>query len=403
MTQDIFDFTRCQRPDGTFYGTGGVCRSGVQVGAREMKALKQAAANGNKRAEVAVKVVEGKMNKQQANAALREGAVKTPKKNQAAAKPVKEPKSKAKAPTPKTENKAAPKDQAKAQKVKEPEARKAKAKEAAAEMAAKTREAGYSPKDKKAKEDMGVRERISDKITRMRNEGKVEKEIGFKSEADIKRATYAQMARAKAAGDKKEIERIEKLNATRRAQMASNREFAKKLEKEVPAGTKVTVNDWGEVVMSSKVGRHKVDATFSPTRGFNYQIDGKYDTGSITSRRQQMQTALKVRNMWDATVRSLPTGQTIFTAAYDGDGDKATNARIKAYKRLGFSAPNMRLEGRMFATKTADGRMVNGNDEGFLAMKLDPDSVYFRESRQRQATQGDELAAWYGILFPWES
>jgi len=397
MTQDIFDFTRCQRSDGTFYGTSGVCRSGVQVGPREMNALKKAAAGGNKRAEVALKVVEGKMNKQQASAALKDGAVKTSKKDQAAAKPVKEPKPKAK--------KATPKDQAKATKV-EPsqskEARKTKAREAAAEMAAKTRE-GYSPKEKKAKEDMGIRERISDKITRMRNAGKVEEEIGFKSEADIKKASYAQMARAKAAGDKKEIERIERVNAARTAQMAANKDFARKLEKEVPAGTKVTVNDWGEVVMSSKVGRHKVDATFSPTRGFNYQIDGKYDTGSITSRRQQMQTALKVRNMWDATVRSLPTGQTIFTTAYDGDGDKATNARIKAYKRLGFSAPNMGLGGRMFATKTADGRMVNGNDDQFLSMKLDPDAVYFRESREKRATQGDELAAWYGILFPWES
>jgi hypothetical protein len=30
-----FDFSRCQRPDGTFYGTGGTCRKGDQVGARE--------------------------------------------------------------------------------------------------------------------------------------------------------------------------------------------------------------------------------------------------------------------------------------------------------------------------------------------------------------------------------
>jgi hypothetical protein len=31
----VWDFTRCQRPDGTFYGTSGTCRKGDQVGDRE--------------------------------------------------------------------------------------------------------------------------------------------------------------------------------------------------------------------------------------------------------------------------------------------------------------------------------------------------------------------------------
>ena len=29
--QDVYDFTRCMRPDGTFYGTGGQCKSGTEV------------------------------------------------------------------------------------------------------------------------------------------------------------------------------------------------------------------------------------------------------------------------------------------------------------------------------------------------------------------------------------
>lgn len=32
------DFARCQRPDGSYYGTGGVCRQGSSVGAKEKKA-----------------------------------------------------------------------------------------------------------------------------------------------------------------------------------------------------------------------------------------------------------------------------------------------------------------------------------------------------------------------------
>ena len=39
-----FDFARCQRADGTFYGTSGKCRSGDPVGAREVQAAKSAKA-----------------------------------------------------------------------------------------------------------------------------------------------------------------------------------------------------------------------------------------------------------------------------------------------------------------------------------------------------------------------
>ena len=35
-----FDFARCQRADGSFYGTGGVCRKGTQTGAKEKEAPK---------------------------------------------------------------------------------------------------------------------------------------------------------------------------------------------------------------------------------------------------------------------------------------------------------------------------------------------------------------------------
>lgn len=35
--QEALDFARCQRPDGSFYGTGGVCRKGTPAGAKEKK------------------------------------------------------------------------------------------------------------------------------------------------------------------------------------------------------------------------------------------------------------------------------------------------------------------------------------------------------------------------------
>lgn len=42
--EGYFDFARCQRADGTFYGTSGKCRSGDHVGAREVQAAKRAKA-----------------------------------------------------------------------------------------------------------------------------------------------------------------------------------------------------------------------------------------------------------------------------------------------------------------------------------------------------------------------
>ena len=40
--QQVWDFTRCQRADGTFYGTAGKCRSGSEVSAKQKEALAKA-------------------------------------------------------------------------------------------------------------------------------------------------------------------------------------------------------------------------------------------------------------------------------------------------------------------------------------------------------------------------
>ena len=71
---DILDFARCQRPDGSYYGTSGTCRKGTAVSAKEMKALKSAAKKGNKKAKAAVAVAEGKVTKKEAAKALAEAA-----------------------------------------------------------------------------------------------------------------------------------------------------------------------------------------------------------------------------------------------------------------------------------------------------------------------------------------
>lgn len=44
--QEALDFARCQRPDGSFYGTGGVCRKGSPTGAKEKEAPKGRKSSG---------------------------------------------------------------------------------------------------------------------------------------------------------------------------------------------------------------------------------------------------------------------------------------------------------------------------------------------------------------------
>jgi len=89
----VLDFARCQRADGSFYGTSGTCRKGTPVGPREMKALKKAAASGNKKAKAALDVVEGKKTKAQA---VKELGGEVTKKSAPTAKPKGESKKKAK-------------------------------------------------------------------------------------------------------------------------------------------------------------------------------------------------------------------------------------------------------------------------------------------------------------------
>ena len=39
-TEDFVDFARCQRPDGSYYGTSGQCRKGTPTGAKEKTATR---------------------------------------------------------------------------------------------------------------------------------------------------------------------------------------------------------------------------------------------------------------------------------------------------------------------------------------------------------------------------
>jgi hypothetical protein len=66
---EIYDFARCMRADGSFYGTGGKCRKGSDAGDKEKEAPKTA--GGRKRREAAEAKAAGAAERKAAGAEKR--------------------------------------------------------------------------------------------------------------------------------------------------------------------------------------------------------------------------------------------------------------------------------------------------------------------------------------------
>tara|TARA_R110001592_G_scaffold136980_1_gene354576 strand:+ start:1315 stop:2334 length:1020 start_codon:yes stop_codon:yes gene_type:complete len=287
---ETYEFARCQRPDGSYYGTGGQCRQGTQVGAKEKAALKKAAEGGNKKAAAALAVVEGKMTKAEAK-----------------------------------------------------------------------KELGYTPKEKPQEKKRNILQRAKDKLTGKGKKGNLD-EVGFSSKDQIKSMFEKRKAQLDRIDDPaRKAAALKRTNDQEKAALKahdSNKKFASDLKKELPSGVKTSINeDNGAIVMTSKVGKDTISAEFSPKTGWNYQVNGGYQAGTVTDRAQQVKVASQVRRMYDATVRAAPEGQVFNTSAYSQDGRGA--AREKAYQRLGFSKPNSK--DTMYAVKR-NGKMVPSNE-----------------------------------------
>jgi hypothetical protein len=69
---ETYDFTRCMRRDGTFYGTSGSCKTGSQAGAKEKKAPKTE--GGRKRSATAATKAAGAAERKAAGGAKRSDA-----------------------------------------------------------------------------------------------------------------------------------------------------------------------------------------------------------------------------------------------------------------------------------------------------------------------------------------
>lgn len=85
-TLEILDFARCQRADGSFYGTSGQCRKGKEVGPKEIKALQAKAQAGDSKAKEALK----KISKVEDPDAAKQAKTSSPSVKSESSKPIKE-------------------------------------------------------------------------------------------------------------------------------------------------------------------------------------------------------------------------------------------------------------------------------------------------------------------------
>ena len=229
---------------------------------------------------------------------------------------------------------------------------------------------------------------MKDKVTGRRKKDDIS-EVGFKDEAQIRQIYDRRRLNAMQMRDlearKKALAQVDKSEENALRLHPANKKFAADLKRELPSNVRTSIDpDNGAIVMASKVGRNKIEATFSPQQGWNYTVNGGYDTGTVKNRKQQVAIAQEVRRMYDATVRSLPEGAVIRTSAYGDDGGGAR--RQKAYERLGFKLDKASEE--MFAKKSG-GRMV---PTGAIERNNNTNAINFAEEDL------DEI--WMDIIFP---
>lgn len=177
------------------------------------------------------------------------------------------------------------------------------------------------------------------------------------------------------------------------SQAEKNHKFLENLKKNVSEGIELRYTGHAGIVMLSKSKNNNViTATYSVEGGFNFAVNGKYDMGQITDRREQVEIALKVKKSWDTLVRSLPVGSIVTTAAWEADGKR--EEREKAYMRVGFSEP-LKGSDKMYSQKREDGTMAPIKDkEAIESQRNDPNALLFSE----RLSPKEKVKAWLQIV-----
>lgn len=160
------------------------------------------------------------------------------------------------------------------------------------------------------------------------------------------------------------------------SQARQNRQFARRLSRNLPKGTSAFLWE-GVVNIAAKTSEgDRVLVQYSPKGGFHFTVNGSNDVGTVKTRRGQIAVSFLVRDIYDATVRSLPQGSVLMTRANmrDGKGEK----RVSIYGKLGFSLPEVE-GGQMYGVVGPRGTVSNSNEMSWKAQSTLPNTVFFSE------------------------
>jgi hypothetical protein len=322
----VLDFVRCERPDGTAYGTAGTCRKGVESAIEIKKYSWGSTMKVSGGGESVVLLDEN----QSAIGKLADGE-STTFKSDAGDKwtatrdgdTVELKSSFAKLTVNRSrfgqdEPEEAPKPKA------EP-----KAEEAPKSSPKKPREESF--------EKGGTFEGDSSKLTGGPGVDAIKRQIDH---AKMVMEKYPDMADSMKGELEKNLKQLEPFQNSQRVldSIVSN----------VPAGTKVSITPMGMIKTEfTTPGGNVVSTTFG-RNSFNFEVNGTYEAGTVTQgRKEEMAVARQVQRCFNAVLGSLPEGYVMRTYAYSEDGKGAS--RQRAYEKMGFSkaTPGENIYGRL--------------------------------------------------------
>jgi hypothetical protein len=183
----------------------------------------------------------------------------------------------------------------------------------------------------------------------------------------------------------------------------ANREFEENIKKNVPKGVRVSRDDNDQVTMSFKTKNGTpIKVEFSMKNGFSFSVAGQYgiedkygyNRDLIKDKREQIEVGMRVRSLYDAVVRSIPEGTVIKTNAWPGDNKY--DSRVRAYQRVGFSAPETKA-GEMYAVKGPNNTMSPGTKSGFETQESGT-GMWFAEKADDKEAITQSVKDWFTII-----
>jgi hypothetical protein len=145
--------------------------------------------------------------------------------------------------------------------------------------------------------------------------------------------------------------------------------FLKKIYGADLRGAKITYRS-PDLIITTKVGKHKVTIELSDSGlSFNFKVNGQYAADPNVTRREGIQIALRVKEIFNKVVSSMKEGSEVTVTPYTGDGKG--DARTSMYKAYGFTPDGDSMYGRV-----SKGKIVGSTESKFNKF-VDKDSFNF--------------------------